>query len=60
MNPVQHQQLAQLMERMAVLQQRMASARGMFPNHYMELRHRYHQMLVEAREARIMPPWMIG
>lgn len=60
MNPVQHQQIAQFMERLANLQQRMAAARSMFPNHYMELRHRYHQMLVEAKEARIVPPWMLG
>jgi len=60
MNPIQHQQIAQLMERLTDLQIRMASCRAMFPNHYMELRHRYHQMLVEAREARLIPPWMAG
>jgi hypothetical protein len=60
MNPAQHQQLAALMERLTILQHRMASVKNMFPNHYQELNLRYNQMLIEAREARVLPPWMIG
>ncbi|MFN8775376.1 MAG: hypothetical protein ACK5XV_01295 [Flavobacteriales bacterium] len=60
MNPAQHQQVASLMERLSTIQHRMACVRHMFPNHYNDLQLRYNQMLVEAREARIIPPWMSG
>lgn len=60
MNPLQHQQLASFLERLTLLQQRMARVQHVFPNHYAELKHRYNQMLLEAREAQVMPPWMIG
>jgi hypothetical protein len=60
MNPIQHEQLASLMERLNSVQQRMSSVKNMFPNHYSELQRRYNQMLTEARDARIVPPWMLG
>jgi len=60
MTPIQHQQIAALMERLANIQLRMATVKNVFPNHYMELRHSYNQMLLEARAAQVVPPWMLG
>lgn len=60
MTPAQHRQLAILMENLSSIQSRMTRMQTVFPNHYAELKKRYNQMLLEAREARLVPPWMAG
>ncbi len=60
MNPSQHQKIYLLMENLTALQDRMVRARNVFPNHYAHLLQSYNQLLTEAREAKILPPWMVG
>jgi hypothetical protein len=40
------------------IKQRMENAEGLFPNYHETLKERYHQMLFEAKQKQLMPPWM--
>jgi hypothetical protein len=60
MNPSQHQKIALLMENLTNLQERMIRTKNVFPNHYAHLLQSYNRLLMEAREAKILPPWMVG
>ena len=58
MNLEQHRELADYMNTLTDLQERMNKSKDIFPNYYNELKDRYNQILFEARFRHIVPPWM--
>jgi hypothetical protein len=58
MTHVQLEQMSSLVNTLRLLQQRMARTKSMFPSHHEELERRYNQLLAEAKQNKITPPWL--
>jgi hypothetical protein len=58
MTNVQLEQMSALVNTLRLLQQRMSRTKNMFPSHHEELERRYNQLLAEAKQNKITPPWM--
>jgi hypothetical protein len=58
MTATQHTQVADLMHSLAAMQFKMARVKNMFPNYHQQLQHSYNQLLIQAKQNNIVPPWM--
>jgi iron-sulfur cluster repair protein YtfE (RIC family) len=53
-----HAQLSEMMNALTAIQVKMSKVRSTFPNYYQHLQQTYNQMLLQAKEQNMMPPWM--
>ncbi|HEY8403699.1 MAG TPA: hypothetical protein VIK71_03725 [Flavobacteriales bacterium] len=51
-------QMADLMTSLYEIQTRMSRVKNTFPNYYKQLQQSYSQLLLQAKENNIVPPWM--
>lgn len=53
-----HAQYAELVNSLTAIQIRMSRVKSTFPNYYQQLQKNYNNLLIQARQYNIMPPWM--
>jgi hypothetical protein len=57
-NNAQLSQMADLMTSLSEIQIRMSRVKNTFPNYYKQLQQSYSQLLIQAKENNVVPPWM--
>ncbi len=57
-NQASLQQMNSMMEALHAIHARMESSKGLFPSYHEQLSERYQQLLQEARELNMTPPWI--
>lgn len=54
----QQTKMAEMMNALTAIQQKMSIVRSTFPNYYQQLQLTYNQMLLSAKHENMTPPWM--
>lgn len=58
MSNVQLEQMKSLVTALHAIKERMDRSKGMFPSHHEHLERRYAEIVQQARDSKIVPPWL--